>query len=681
MLPIRMRHTATAVCVGIACLLAVAHTILADEPGQPTTAPADIELNFPENVDLKVLIDYVARRQGVTFLYTEEIANKKITLKTQQRVSADQLTPLLESALAMKGLALAPADMPNVFRVVNLTDRPRKTQTRFIPVAHCEPAQLATKVTQLLAARGKGRPDAAGATITPDERTSQLIVMGSAEEVADALSLIGTLDAPLGMETKTYSLQYVAPDRVDRLARELLGESLAKRSYKSAVDRGSSLLIVTATPAVHARLANLRDTLDKPIPDMQTPIRFYKLENARAADVIETLQGIEGEGGGTGGATSGAAGNGSGGVDSAVAALGKADDRMLKGPTQNDVNQPPLIADSAGVGGRNYLANSTGPTQRKGASARLKNAHVTADEPSNTLIVVASAADQVAYEKLIKQLDIRQPQVLVEATVVQFDTTDNFSLGVEIGSPKNAFKGDNKVLTFSSFGLSTVNPSTGEVTLKPGTGFNGAVLSADVANVIVRALETDKRVKVVSRPSVLINDNAVGVLSSESEEPFASINSNTSIATQSFGGYATAGTLIAVKPQISQGEHLKLEYQITLSSFGDARTDSLPPARQKNELKSLVTIPNGHTIVVGGLTRESLSHTVDRVPGLGRIPVLEYLFSSRTRDARKTTLFVFLRAVVLRDDKFEDIKALSGGAAGRAGLPPDFPRSEPVEIR
>jgi type II secretory pathway component GspD/PulD (secretin) len=69
------------------------------------------------------------------------------------------------------------------------------------------------------------------------------------------------------------------------------------------------------------------------------------------------------------------------------------------------------------------------------------------------------------------------------------------------------------------------------------------------------------------------------------------------------------------------------------------------------------------------------------VPFLGDIPVLEYLFSNRTTTDQNTTLFVFIRPVILRDDKFEDLKFLSAEDVRQAGIPADFPTSEPLMMR
>jgi len=294
---------------------------------------------------------------------------------------------------------------------------------------------------------------------------------------------------------------------------------------------------------------------------------------------------------------------------------------------------------------------------------------------------MAEPSMQTVYEDLIRKLDVRRPQVHVEATVITVDTTDDFSLGVEISKPGSADGGKDKILNFSSFGLSDVNASTGTLTLRPALGYNGVLLSADIADIVIHALESDSRAKVVSRPNLLINDNAMGTLASESEEPYAAVNASSTVATTSYGGNSKAGTKITVSPQISEGDYLKLKYQIELSSFGENRTDVLPPSKHTDSIDSEATIPDGYTIVVGGLSRENFSELTDRVPGLGRMPGLEHLFSSRTRGKRRTTLFVFLHARILRDDKFEDLKGLSRGAAGLAGLPDDCPTSEAVELR
>ena len=107
----------------------------------------------------------------------------------------------------------------------------------------------------------------------------------------------------------------------------------------------------------------------------------------------------------------------------------------------------------------------------------------------------------------------------------------------------------------------------------------------------------------------------------------------------------------------------------------------LPPPSEKNAVDSSVTIPDGYTIIVGGLTTKNFTAATNTIPILGDIPILGWLFGTRSRLNAESTLFVFIRPVILRDDKFEDLKYLSEQGVHAAGIAGDFPPSEPIPMR
>jgi general secretion pathway protein D len=238
---------------------------------------------------------------------------------------------------------------------------------------------------------------------------------------------------------------------------------------------------------------------------------------------------------------------------------------------------------------------------------------------------------------------------------------------------------------FSSFGLSEIDPLTGLPVLTPGTGFNGILLAPDAVNAVVQALATDSNAKVLAAPKILVNDNATGTLASVLGVAFTSVNASDTVATTSFAGYATAGTTVTITPHISEGEHLQLKYSVTLSSFTDDSTSSstagIPPPRQDNTITSEITVPNGYGVVVGGLKRRDHTYTASKVPFLGDLPVLGYLFSLRRESNSESTLFVFIRPLILRDDKFQDLKYLSDRELNLAELPGNLPDSEPIAMQ
>ncbi len=693
-----------------------------------------IQFNLPENTSLKVLADFVGQKLNLNIVYDNEINGRSITIKAPKAMPVSSLRQLLESMLQINKMVLVETDVPGVLRIkqvgqlneeavgpleegdpvpeggatqvisrifklehvtpervkmvagpfitasggatllelpdydmviitdyasnmdrierlVALADRAgREIAIRFVKIEHLAATDIETQLATMLEARGKVRGQTERYAMVANERTNQLFIVSDPSGLEVITEMIGALDVDLGLTTEVYRLTVVTPEHIDQVARGLIGEDKAKRLYQSVTDEDSGLLAVTTTAGIHKQLVALIETMDEPVPETSSPIRFYDLEHADALAVAETLNGIAGDGG-----------------------LGTVSiDGLDSGPTGFGPPADPGL-DDAGFG------DPSGPS-----GGSLPQARVLADTATNTIIVVAPPGLQPIYETLIKKLDSRRPQVRIEATIVAIDTTDEFTLGVEFSSNSNADGGT--LLNFSQFGLSTADDSTGALTLNPGLGFNGALLSADIAEVVIQALQRDVRSRVLTRPSVLVNDNAEGELDSVDTEPFESVNANAQVATTSFAGELEAGTTIKVKPSISDSDFLKLEYAIKVSSFVGERTatsggGTLPPARTENNIASTVTIPDGHTIVVGGLTREIDSETIQRIPLLGEIPIVEYAFSQRRNTKRQVTLFVFLRAYVMRDDQFEDLKVLSGTAAGRARLPSEFPSSMPVEIR
>jgi len=733
-----------------AVMVVVAGPIYAQQPvsGDP---PGEIVLNFPENLELKVLVDYVSKRLGINILYDEQIANRRVTIEAPQSIPESSLLGLLESALKMKGLALVdggepgwkrivPAanliaiargpkeaqrlaesgqlgatlavtrvfhlrhadakrvdqlikpfltqpggnstivgehkliivtdyasNMDRVVGLIRLADKPLETiAVEFVAVEHQEASQLAQQALKLIRSklqieskqRAGGGSVIPGVDVTYDDRTNQVIVVGVRRRVDDAVAIVRSLDVSLDLVTKVYQFKVASPERIDRLNRELIGPLAAKRLYRSAVDQDGGFLVVATTEQIHLKIQALKNDLDIPLPESQSPIQIYKLANTTAADVLETIRAIETD--------DGLGHLQLGGVDEGE----KVQEPGIEPPT-GDTGQPPSPQ-------REALQEHAGKLQPIQSSVRARKAIVAADTNTNSIIVVAQPGVQAVYERLIRMLDQRRPQVLVEVIIASLDANDGFSLGVEISHEHTG--GDARTLTFSSFGLSDVNAATGGLSLTPGLGFNGAVISPDIADIVIRALKTNTRAKVVSAPRLLVNDNATGTLSSIAEEPFTSVNASDTVATTSFAGFVSAGTTITVTPHISEGDHLSLEYSISLNSFTGSGVDGIPPPRKTDSVQSVVTIPNGHTVIVGGLKRKDYSKTVNAVPLLGEIPILKHLFRNEIEDESEVTLFVFIRPIILRDDQFEDLKFLSKRDRIAADLPAEYPTSEPLVV-
>jgi general secretion pathway protein D len=207
--------------------------------------------------------------------------------------------------------------------------------------------------------------------------------------------------------------------------------------------------------------------------------------------------------------------------------------------------------------------------------------------------------------------------------------------------------------------------------------------------VVIRALETLNEGRSLTMPRVLVSNNQEATINSVLQQPFVSVNASDTIATTSFGGTQDAGTTVTVRPQIAEGDHLVLDYSVAISNFvGEAIDASVPPPRQQNTLQSLVTIPDGYTIVVGGLEITTDAEGESRIPLLGSLPGLGELFKNRSNTSTRSRFFVFIRPTVLRHNGFEDLKYLSEQNWHGAGSPDaaalnfrGWPEVEPRVIR
>lgn len=305
---------------------------------------------------------------------------------------------------------------------------------------------------------------------------------------------------------------------------------------------------------------------------------------------------------------------------------------------------------------------------------------LTADEATSTIIAVGDARALAQIERLIRQLDVRQPQVMLEVLMVSLSESQSLALGVELQQELD-LGGDTRATLASLFGLAQ-RGADGIPGVGSGAGFTGLVLNPGDFSVVLRALETLNDGRSMSMPRMLVGNNEQANFSSVLQQPFATVNTGTATTTTSFGGTLDAGTIATVRPQIAAGDHLILEYSVQLSSFvGASAGEGLPPPKQTNSVSSRVTIPDGHTVVVGGLELLTDAEAESRVPGIGGIPLVGELFKNRSKNHSRDRFFVFIRANVMRHNGFEDLKYLSATDRAAAGVGDGWPQVEPRMIR
>ena len=707
----------------------------------PQNTTGQVRLDFPDTVELKVVVDYVAAALELNVIYDERQVSKPVALRVSGPVPRESLLGLLRTLLRSQKLALVPAEQSGWWQIVSaeqlaaeggplrrdlpppeedgaavvtyvlpvehadpdrlraalapylskpggtvlvaaesrllvITDFTGSVQRaveiarlldvptpqvviEHIEVRHQEPAELAGLVSRLLNEQlriGSLVPVQTPLSLEPDPLTGGLIAIGLPEHIAAARELVQRFDQPVERATELYQPRYMAADRLRTLVEQMLPGS----ALRAVIDEASNSLVVTADRQTHAQIAGLLERFDNAPPESAAPLRFYKLLNRRADDVFATLGGLLL---GTGGA------DGQPGVPDASASTG--DIRAQSRPTENRRS-----AADVGQTGSTQRRTTTEPAARDDRGSGPASIHgagfaLSLDEHTNSIIVIATPELHRQIEQLIEVLDKRRPQVLVEVTLVSVSVDKGLSLGVELEALDLGDPWD--YLLFSSFGLSSIDPTTGARRLTPMVGGTGVLLAPDEVPIILQALASRGNTRVFSAPRILVDDNATGTIESVAESPYTSVNASDTVATTSFAGFAKAGTQLSIEPHIAEGDHLEIHYQLTVSSFTGAGSGTTPPPRSSDTLTSTIRVPDGHTVVVGGLLTETLAESAAHVPVLGDVPVIGWLFGSRSESRSKVRLYAFIRPTILRHEDFADLKYLSQCDLEDAGVDDGYP--------
>ncbi len=519
--------------------------------------------------------------------------------------------------------------------------------------------------------------DNLGDRLTVDPSGNALIFRGLAEEIEQVRSILAIIDTTSNLKPKRYEAGASAKQLADIAKQRGLGEVTTIKvpnqnqdfnywggGYPQqvleqfetvavgpvmVVDEANGSIIYYGTDEQHEQLAELIETLD--IQSEAVVIRAYTLHHADAEKVAELLLGL---------------------IQNQTPA---GTSPLLPGGTTGSGPagaQPPVVY-------RGDFGGQPGMPGQSGEGMIDADAFVLADKANNQVLVKARAKQQEEFERLIAKLDLRRPQVYIEAKIVAVTWSDELRLAFETQIINAAGTGGVFNSNFGLASFATGVPLTAPKAVATGlAGLTAALIKSDQVPVVMNALAKDGNTRIVSSPSLLVDSNEEAKVVSVDQQPTTTTTQSTGNPAQtSFGQYVDAGTELTVKPQISEGGYLRLKYETKLSSFTGTGAGGVPPPKQENSVKAdSVTVPSDMTVVVGGLSFNSDNKTVAKIPLLGDIPVIGALFSDQSKTSRRVTLYVFLTPRILRDPGFNDLRLVSSGPQSAAGLTESLPLLE-----
>ncbi len=498
------------------------------------------------------------------------------------------------------------------------------------------------------------RPAAAKPTVylDADERTNRILMIGLAEQLAIVDELIDTLDVEKqDLRTlRLYEIQHVDAEEVVNKLGELgiisggvsargptritprtptpptkvsrptppvttrtgtTGEALVEEPQVVIIESTNSLL-VNATTEQHAQIVTIIGYVDSEIEQGVIPYVIYPLENQDPEELGTTL---------------------------------------------------------------NKLVMETTTTQGKDAkivttTKKLEeDIYIIPDPKTYSLIVYASKKNQQWISSLIEQLDEYRPQVLLDVTLVEITRNDEFNYNLNLissfpdlvntsgavsGTIIEGLASSDIISSLASSGRSRF------IDLKSDGGTGTAFYGDQHINVLLDLVQKKNYGRILARPKLLVNDNEQGTIKAEettyvvrtesSIVPGTTTGTSTTVERTIFEDYS-AGITLDITPHISKGANLRLIIALTRSDFRITQETidlGKPPDRVTSDVSTVVTVPDGTTIILGGLERISQSKGGSKIPLLGDIPFIGGLFRSTANTDSQSRLYVFVKANILR---------------------------------
>ena len=296
------------------------------------------------------------------------------------------------------------------------------------------------------------------------------------------------------------------------------------------------------------------------------------------------------------------------------------------------------------------------------------------DKNTFSLIVYASKKNQQWIASLIKQLDKRRPQVLIDVTLVQITKDDAFSFDLELlssipdlGYTSGKIEGVNSTI----FDLLMNAPDRNEfIDMKSSGGHFTGFYGDEKINALFTAMQNKKYGRIMARPKLLVNDNEVGTIETTDTTYVEKTTTNIigtetpQTATQTDFMDYSAGITLEITPHISEGDMLRLEITLNRSGFTSKIDETItkPPNKADADVKTIVTVPDRSTIILGGMEKIETNKGGKKIPILGDIPLIGAAFRSVARAEGQDKLYIFVKAHILRpggEFALADLKQIS----------------------
>jgi len=641
----------------------------AEPPAQEAKQDAVIALNF-QDVELPVLAKFVSEVTGRNFIIDDRVRGK-VTIISPTRITPDEAYLVFQSVLQVKGFTTVPSG--RFIKIVPIREARETTVptgarageevvTRILPLRHADAGNLIPVLQPLVSKDG---------LLTAYPATNSLVIVDAGANVERLAALMAQLDvAPSGGGVEVVPLRFAPAEELAPRVREAFGGE--GRALRVVADGRSNALVVAGPADDIARARSVIAHLDRALPPGTTRVNVYRLKYADAESLSRVLAQLIG------------------------LPVGPPPEPRPRGSSFMRNTAPrglPGLGYDGGMGrpAPQPVAATEPPPASGGGTIPLEApVRITADTATNALVVSATSADWDTLRGVIQELDIRRPQVFVEAIILEATLDNMRALGVEFRAAGDIGGG---------VGLAQTNLNPLANALTDPTSLAGLVLAAasnkkvrlpngqevPAQTALLTALENDTTVNVLSAPNLITTDNEEAEIVVGRNVPF--VASRATSASNLENLFTTivrqdVGITLRLTPQITADDFVRLnlfeEVSDIVPTVDAGDPNQVGPTTTIRSASTEVAAHDGQTVVIGGLLSDTVRGMETAVPYFGRIPVLGAFFRHNEDRRMKTNLLVFLTPHIISSDAQMADNSLRERARMQAGMPPGLRHKPPL---
>ena len=557
-----------------------------------TSSASAVTLNL-KNAELLTFIETVSQATGKNFIIDPQVQGK-VNVISSTEIDNEELYHLFLSVLRVHGyIAVEGDDFTKILPQSNLKENSSfisSTSNDIIVTTTIAIANVpANQLVPVL------RPIISQYGLLAAYMPSNSIVVTDTQANITRLNKVITeLDKEIDEDYEVIALKNSSAEEIAQVIKSLFPDNQATIPLTLAVDKSNNQIIVGGAPAKRLQVRFLVKELDK-VQNKEGETSVVYLRYANASEILPILQNIV-----------------------------------------------TLVDDS-----------------NDAATESIKTS-IQADESTNAIIITASISSTNNIKNVIRLLDIRKAQVLIEAIIVEISSSDANELGIQWLAKGGSVIG---LTNFNGAIPALLSATTGDASnianaLNKGVSFaTGSIDSSDNSGFggILNALAGSGKANILSTPSIVTLDNEEAMIMVGQEVPFITNTEIKSVGSNPFQNFERkdVGLTLTVKPQINEGDTIKLDIEQEISNIlpGSNASDLVT---SKRKINTSVMVSNNKILVLGGLMDDTVIDSESKVPWFGDLPILGDAFTYKTKKTEKRNLLIFIRPTILTDQSTAD---------------------------